>query len=392
MHTSYLLSLKKFIEYWVIIALTVFLLGYFFFPTSSKQNTVFYISTCIPVALLLPYYYNKLRPSNWLTISTFVLIFYLYLNNLWSIHYDYAQSLKYLRYLVTLFCFFAAVFLAVYKKQNYCNLLFNSFLVVGFFYFCYGLFNHFHTLENPFMVRYGDMIQDAMFAGLLFFTAIWLINESKSWQLKILYYISLIPFVIVLFLAKSRGPQAALFLTLPLFFYFQNIQLKKILSILFCLSIIVLSVFLISPDLIHSLFSRGISAPYRFSIWTIVFQESLDFFWFGQGISKTTSVVTPLGTFDHSHNIVLSVFRMGGIVGVLLFFCNLILIAFSGLKTQSSTYKLWIIWLVFGLFCMLTNGQYPFARPKTSWLAYWVPIAFLCASYSKSISLKNKQD
>jgi len=242
------------------------------------------------------------------------------------------------------------------------------------------------------MVRYGNMIQDAMFAGLLFFTAIWLINDSKSWKLKILYYISLIPFVIVLFLAKSRGPQLALFLTLPLFIYFQKTQLKNIFSILFCLSIIILSVTLIFPDSIHSLFSRGISAPYRFSIWVTVFQESLDFFWFGQGISKTTSVVTPLGTFDHSHNIVLSIFRMGGIAGVLLFFCNLILIAFSGFKNQSSIHRLWIIWLVFGLFCMLTNGQYPFARPKTSWFAYWIPIAFLCASYSKYISLKNKQN
>jgi len=291
-----------------------------------------------------------------------------------------------------LFCFFAAVFLAVYKKQNYCNLLFNSFLIVGFFHFCYGIFNHFHTLENPFEVRYGEMIQDAMFAGLLFFTAIWLINESKSWKLKTLYFISLIPFVIVLFIAKSRGPQFALFLTLPLFIYFQNIQLKNIFSILLCLSIIVLNVTLIFPDSINSLFSRGISAPYRLGIWTTVFQESLEFFWFGQGISKMTSVVTPLGTFDHSHNIILSVFRMGGIAGVLLFLCNLILIAFSALKNQSSTHRLWIIWLVFGLFCMLTNGQYPFARPKTSWLAYWVPIAFLCASYSKHLSLKNKKN
>jgi O-antigen ligase len=382
------LDLKIFIENWTIVTLTIFLLGYFFFPTSSKHNTFFYIGTCIPVLTLLPFYYKKLIPTNWLTITTFAYLFYLYINNFWSIHYDSAQSIKYLRYLGTLFCLFAAVYITHYKKPTFSILLFPAIVITGFFHYSYDIYNHLTNIPSPLATRYSDPIDSAMLAGLLCLTCAWLAIEKQSWRHKALYLFLSIPFILVMLLSKSRGPQLALILTLPLIAYYQSIPIKKLLATFIAL-LVLASTILLTTDISHTFFDRGTSAPYRMGIWAASLKEALDYFWFGQGVSHRPPLQTQLGPFNHSHNIFLSVFRMGGIVAALLFITQLFLCLYSAQKNRNSSHNLWVIWLVFGVFCLLTNGKYPLSRPSSAWLGYWIPIAFICASYSHFLSKNN---
>ena len=139
------------------------------------------------------------------------------------------------------------------------------------------------------------------------------------------------------------------------------------------------------------IFSRGFSFPDRMEIWLMSFRESLDYFWFGQGASHKPLIIISSGEiFEHSHSILLSIFRMSGITGVLLFSTNLVLCFLAGLKHKNSPEKLWVIWLFFGVLCLATDSKYPLTRPSSSWLAYWIPIAFICASYSKFLPIKYK--
>lgn len=383
-----LIFIQKNIERWITLSLTVFLLGYFFFTSSSSRNTFFYIAVCLPVVLLLPAYYKQLKPNTWVTASALIFIFYLFLNSLWSIHYSTAQSLKYLRYVFSLYCLFAAVFILHHNKPTCCKLLFKAFIFFGFFHSLYGIFMHFSMFPEPLLTRYHDPIDTSMLVGLLLLTCIWLMIETKSWGHSAIYLFLLIPFVIIMLLSKARGPQLAILLTLPLLAYLQSKNIKKIihLFLIFLFAIILLILF---SDLTKTIFNRGLTVPYRMGIWSTSFHESLSYFWLGQGASHRPPLFISSGEkFNHSHNILLSIFRMGGIVGLLLFFTNLILCFFVGLKSSNSVHRVWVVWLFFGVFCLMTNGKYPLTRPSSIWLAYWIPIAFICASYSNFPPIK----
>jgi O-antigen ligase len=386
-----LLVMKKYTENWVMLSLVIFLLGYFFFPSSSKQNTFFYIAVCTPAVLLLPHYYKQLRPTTWVTASAIILLCYLFLNSLWSIHYSTSQSLKYLRYLFTLYCLFAAIFVLQYKRPGYSIWLFKAFVIIGFFHSIYGIFDHLITEKDPLLTRLEDPIDSAMHAGLLLLTCLWLMFEKKAWKHKLTYIGLSVPFIILILLSKSRGPQLALLLTLPLAIYFQKLNIKKIIPLASAL-LIVFCLLLLFTDASKILFSRGLSFPYRQEIWMTSLKESLNYFWLGQGASHKPPLFLPSGSiFNHSHSILLSIFRLGGIVGVLLFSINFILCLFVGFKSSHSPPKLWVIWLVFGTLCLMTNGKYPLARPSSMWLAYWIPIAFICAYHSKYLANTDKE-
>lgn len=385
------LIIKKYTENWVMLGLVIFLLGYFFFPSSSKQNTFFYVAVCTPVVLLIPFYYRQLKPTGWVTISAILLLLYLLLNSLWSIHYSTSQSLKYLRYLFTIYCLFAAVFVLHYKKESSSKWLFEAFIIVGFFHSIYGIYDHLTTVKNPFLTQYKDPIDSAMHAGLLLFTCLWLMFKTNTWKRRTYYILASIPFILLMLLSKARGPQISLIATLPFVFYFQKIRFKNLLPFI---AIILFSVCLVLffTDIFKVIFSRGLSIPYRWDIWLSSINESFDYFWVGQGASHKPPIHLASGlTFNHSHSILLNIFRFGGIVGALLFLINFILCFFSGRNSPYSTTKLWVIWLVFGVFCLMTNGKYPLTRPNSLWLAYWVPIAFLCAHHSKYSSNTDEQ-
>jgi O-antigen ligase len=150
-------------------------------------------------------------------------------------------------------------------------------------------------------------------------------------------------------------------------------------------------------DFVKSLFTRpsynlGNYTSYRFDIWQTSLHESFEYVWFGQGASHKSPIYIATGEqFSHSHNILLSVFRMSGSLGVLLFVTNLVLCLIAGFKAETSTHKIWIIWLVFGLICLLSNGKYPLTRPSSTWFAYWIPIAFICASSPRFLPIKNNK-
>jgi hypothetical protein len=230
-----------------------------------------------------------------------------------------------------------------------------------------------------------------MLAGLLLLSCFWLMIENHNYKHKFIYVVLSIPLMALIFLSKARGPQFALFITLIPFCYFQIQNIRKHLAahiipiVAFCLLLVVL----LSSDFAKSLFSKGLSMPYRPDIWSESFKEALDNFWFGQGASrKSTPLMASNIAFDHSHNIALAIFRMGGIVGLVLFSINLGLCFLAAVKRKKSIYHLWVIWLFFGVVCLMTNGKYPLTRPSTTWFAYWVPIAFICASFSDFIPIK----
>ncbi len=391
-------QINKYLEKWAIFGLIIFLLGYFIFSSSKLHNTLFYIGICIPVVLLIPSCFKNIKPQSWLAVSALVFAFYLFLSSLWAIDFSIGKSLKFLKYLFILYCLFAAVFVFQKTKPANTKLLFIALVVVGSLSSIYGIYDHFnkYILQSidPLLYRYNDPIHSAMLAGLLLLTCFWLMIDNHNYKYKFMYLVLSIPLIALIFLSKARGPQLALFIALIPLCYFQVQNIRKHLAVLivplFVLSLCI--IFLLFSDFAKELFSKGLSIPYRLDIWSASLKEAFDHFWFGQGATrKPAPLMASNIAFDHSHSLALAIFRMGGIIGLILFSINLVLCFVAGIKVKKSVHHLWVIWLFFGVICLMTNGKYPLTRPSTTWLAYWVPMAFICASFSSFLPIKYRR-
>ncbi len=380
MKNQVIFFVKDGIEKWCFYATSIFLVGYFIFPSLKKHNLFLLVGVCVPFVLMIPFWYKKISLNNWVIVSTVALIFYLFLNSFWSIHYSLAQSLVYLKYLFFISCLIGAIIFVQYKQPKYSEYLFRAFIIIGSMHFIHGIWEHFHIYAYPLDVRYSKRpIDEAIFAGLLLLACFWLFIESKQLLHRTVIFALSIPFIIVLLIAKSRGPQLAFFLSIPLVAYFQGVRLRNFMIVIGCLlSILVFLLFL--TDTAKYIFSRGLEFPYRVDIWAASFQQGLEYFWFGQGMNEKAPIFVDGAKFTHGHNILLSIFRMGGIVGALLFIINLVLCLLAGFKQQNSINRLWVVWLCFGVLCLMTNGRYPLTRHSELWFAYWIPIAFIGAT------------
>lgn len=371
---------EKVVGKWIYYATTLFLLGYFIFPTTKLHNLFLHVGLCVPVLLILPVVYKNIRPSNWILISALGLAAYLFLNSLWSIHYSPAQSLKYFGYLLALYCLIGGIYFSQSLDADYSVHLLKAFIVIGSLHYMYGIWEHFQEFEEPLAQRYSYRpIDEAIFAGMLFLMSLWLIMDQSRWSHKLAILALAIPFVLVMLLSKSRGPQLAFLLSLPLFAYFRGMKIKNFVLMALALFFLTAAV-LFFTGTAKQIFSRGLEFPYRIDIWMISLREGIEYFWFGQGMSEQAPIFVDGNKFNHSHNILLSIFRMGGITGAVLFMLNFVLCLWVGFKQEKPLTKLWVLLLFFGVICLMTNGRYPLTRHNSIWLPYWIPIAFIAAN------------
>jgi hypothetical protein len=375
---------KKVLYFWILTSLSLFLLGHFIFPTSSKQNTFFYLAVCLPSILTILPVIRTIDFKNIFTLSLFILIFYLFINSLWSIHYTTEQSLKYFRHAVTLFALFFSLHYINVNNKKYTLFIFNALLAAAFFHALFYIHDHFTRYNNPLSIRFGhdyyNPIDAAIYAGIPLLLCVYFLIQSKKPLDNLIYFSLSIPFLLIILLSKSRGVQISITASILFLSIITNIDYKKIL--LYFLSFVACGIAILSftDSNLGQLFDRGLKIPYRPEIWATSFKESIQYFWFGQGASHRPPLTLSNGmVFHHSHNTLLAVFRMGGILGAVIFLSNLFLTFYWGLKYLSDVEKLWLVWLFFGILCLMTNGQYPLTRPTSLWFAYWIPVFFICS-------------
>jgi O-antigen ligase len=232
-----------------------------------------------------------------------------------------------------------------------------------------------------------------MLAGILALICYWFALENLTFKKAVLYLIISLPFLTVLLLSKSRAPQLTLLLTLPALIYCHPQHIKKIISatLIFILFLIITynALDFVKDIFYRPLYAQGNYMSYRLDIWPASLKEGFEYFWFGQGVShKPPGFMAGNIEVTHSHNILLSVFRMGGILGVCLFTLSLSLCLITPFKQANKIERIWSVWLIFGLLCLLSNGKYPLSRPSSAWFALWIPIAFICASCSRYLPIK----
>ncbi|MFT3961727.1 O-antigen ligase family protein [Propionivibrio sp.] len=381
-------------------------LASFFFLAPTPQKTLFYLLIAAPSIILLSDLRQLLLQKRYRTPTLFVLCFIAYfaLSSLWSSEGTLGNGLK------LAFCILCLL-VAVHSTMNMCG---ESGTWIRYFILAVGscatCLYAFLFIEKMFLAteyaieasrRYslsilsgwGDSnpINTAMYFGLLPLTAWWSFPQSRP-QIKIGLLILTTISVAIMFLSQSRGPILSLAVTLLLISIFRWSKDDLILwGVLLSSGLMAILIFNLAPLIVD----RAYSPNYRTEIWMNAIQLIKDNLFFGQGLGDSAGIPLPTDTQNrvtvtHSHSSILDTFRVGGLVGGVLFLAMLLSITCRPLAKNEER-PFFVFWLIFGLLCLSTNGRALLIRPSIEWFAFWLPLFFVLFSPAETGAKKGAQ-
>ena len=249
------------------------------------------------------------------------------------------------------------------------------------------LFIYFNQYGIDFNTRidrlYGPIIQTIKTASILslaLIIMIWNITLKSGWH-RVMSLCLLVPTSMAILLLKSRGATLSIGAGLATLYFARNLKAKNILiplgkslSLLLAFAGIGLWFFLNYDD-------RELSDSFRFVIWqSSVYQTYDKNIIAGIGYIKDQSITALNGqVYDHSHNLFVSLLRITGLVGLILF-CTYI---FQSLKYFFSRYSntdeqaLISAWLAMSFTTLFFNGSYPVYFKPDIFILLWMPVALL---------------
>jgi hypothetical protein len=379
----------KGLSIWVLVGWVLFLYGFFILPKQNALKIEFYLLLVLPSLLLIPHWikHYKKYSSPLLTMS---LIFtgYMATTFFWS-GVPLADWAFFFYKQVVFICLWLLV--TTWVSQHYPKLYFQAPVVlvvigslvgvisVAFYFYNHGL--SFPRLRGLGILENSLVFAQAMGGVALVTYVFWLQEENRT--KTILYAVGFLCCGLGVLLTQSRGPIAAMVLTVLIVSVLIGMNKKRLVLVLSLGVISAIFVVGVFPDLLEGLVREGRFFSSRDLIWRKVLENSADHLWFGQGVVRFTDFdVTDRLSLQHSHNVFIDTIRFGGIVGVILLVVHLF-VSFNGWTSNRQHYPIYA-WLLFGCLCMLTNGKFLLVRPDWIWLCYWLPIGFICAAQNRA--------
>ncbi len=364
-------------------------LASFFFLGSSQQKTLFYVLVALPNLALFADLRLLLRNHKIPVSLTLIFVAYFALSSLWSQDGHLVEGLKRALYVI---CLMLAVNSTMNMRRDSARLIPYFILIVGscaaclicFMVISKGLASADHSailserLSLQQLVGWGDSnpINTAVYFGLVILTAWWTFPQSRSlmkFGLLLLMTVS----VAVIFLSKSRGPFLAVAFTL---FLISLVRRHRDDLILWAIALLTGIAAVLYFNLLPMILDRASSPNYRVEIWLHTIELIKEHLFFGQGFGQSADIpISSEGSsviVTHAHASVLETFRVGGLVGGILFLAMVASI-FSRSLAHDRERRFFVYWLIFGLICLTTNGRLPLGRPSVEWFAFWIPLFLL---------------
>lgn len=307
-----------------------------------------------------------------------------------SIAMVYARQHRQLDTVLRLFCYAAGVYAVLTLAAYFISGSVKEVLAaVGFE--TYGKIDH-NVIPR---LRFGGNQMDhpnnaAMVFGLAILVALRLCFTADSRvRARLIWQLLIAVFLIVLVLTQSRGPIAALLLTIPLVICLFRPKAWRTVTALVTLAAI-LGAWSIQSVALERVFPRGFDLGLRGSIYEECVIDGLQTPVFGRGIEQDTPIFARRWgggiNQDHCHNMLIDIFRFGGLVGVVLM-SVLLGSAFVVAWRNGQEARFWGAVLFFGLVCVSGDGYYPITKTTVFWLVCWAPIGLLLG-----VSLKRSRE
>ena len=386
---------------WLRIFGTFGLLTYlasFYFLGRSAQKTIFYLLVAAPGLFLLP----DLRlliggKSSSLVLSTLAFLAYFMLSSLWSTSGSVVTGMKLALCVVCLMVIIHSTMEMLKGRTHY---LLNVILFVGACATCFysviliakilGPSEQFAgwltRLSMKQLSGVGDSnpINTAIYLGVATLASWWTVPYVNRLSKILLFFVAATS-TVLLFMTQSRGP----FISLIIVLFLISITRRHKDDLLLCgigVASAIISFFYF--DLAAVITNRAIAPSYRVEIWSSALSLISDNLFFGQGLGRSADIsfVTPDDvrvTVSHSHSSIIETFRVGGLLGGLLFF-PMVFFSLKGLSRELNERWFFLFWLLFGVLCLMTNGRFFLIRPSVEWFAFWIPLFLVTFTPSRS--------
>lgn len=376
-----LLNLLKF-------GVILYIAGFFLLP-SSKQNTLLYLTVFSPWLLLLPYNFKNLVPKHIVAHMLGIGIIYYCVSSFWSS--DPGESFsKATKYGLYIFAFISSIHLLFKDKKISLNIIFVVIFLAALVSGVITLIFQWASITDGRLTHSlltsisTNPINTAVFFGVSCLIAVHFLRVTENSLYRGGALIAFLFFFVLIILTKSRGPIAALIITLPLMFVFIKGRSKTAdyLMIGMTLIFIMMLALLLSENI-----GQRIEQPdYRLEIWSVAFDEFRRNIMFGTGLNFNDRITLPSGlVFTHSHNSFIQFFVTGGVVGASIFMGVILYVFTIAIRSQNSLIKLCGLWFLFGCICLATNGKLLIYKPSSIWFSFWVPLSLILYSHISSM-------
>jgi hypothetical protein len=364
---------------WIYAGFLVYLAAWFFLE-GSRQKTFFYLLLALPALSLFPHLRHIFRVDHRAMLAFTSFLAYFSVSACWG-EGTFRDALK---LALLTFCLLLVI--------EACMRYFTTKFLVDFIIIIGGLSICIHLLAIPsleggfstftktrFSLHYSEgwgndnPIDSAIILGLPVIAAWWSFPGRKRLVQVSLFLLILCASVLILF-TKSRGPILALGATLLAMTLTRR---NKSDVLLLCSACALSGILFLCVDIEEHIRERIMVSNYRVHIWRQTWEQFLDHFWLGSGFGSRANIpISPEWAVTHAHSFVLEAFRVGGIIGGCLLF--LLLWTMMDRRILNSVGFFFLLWLIYGMLCLLTNGRLLLIQPwEIEFFAFWVPLLCL---------------
>jgi O-antigen ligase len=384
-------------RYFLPTSYTIFVLGFFVFPSSKFLSNFFYLAVAFPFAVFI--LTKKVDLRSLFSSRTFLLLtiylVYMFCTLFWADSLAAADFSKYGRRVIYVLIFIAVTihlthFYVSFTKRLIILLCWISSIVaivtIVLYYKKYPFpgtrLLGYNLLYNPFKA--------SSLYGIVAISCIYLILQKRALKLQLMYVGLLIISLSYMLLAQSRG--ALLSFVVSLFVWqlttwlFQKenyyIHRTKLLLVLVSISVVVSAVFIVNPEYFKLSFLGRLSTVHRLEMWEQLLVRIKDAPWFGHGLTADARTTTSDGfSYIHPHSVYVGTLLYGGIVGLALLVSTVVSALWQGFgRIRQPLNSVAACMVLYGAVCIGPNENMLIHHAKPFWLFFWFPIALVVAS------------
>ncbi|MBV1907553.1 MAG: O-antigen ligase family protein [Pseudomonadales bacterium] len=370
----------------------LFLIAPFLLDSFGKVGIVFYFGCVLPWLLLLP----KIWQDRQQVLAPIALwaIFCLYLccSSFWYADASAKESLRLFRYLLFMLCYLSLSRYLIVKTPGLVQLGFYILAIATALHASYSVIQLQELLTPLGRLRGAGAMWNSLVAGnayalaiivLVYFlicTSVGSLHSRPIVKLCSIFMLLILSYAV--YLTGSRSSMLAALVVIGLMFYFRlrpNQRFMYLTSGLALVCVLVVGAVLYMPEVLVGFKERGFS--FRPEIWRYVIQETGSHWLIGQGYHPARiPIADDVGWVSHAHNLFLSVYRYGGLIGTVALTSLLLLTFIIKIRREqswSNDISLWV--LLFGILVCTVNGKFPIDRPGWIWLIFWIPLCIVLA-------------
>ena len=384
-------------QYFLGASYTVFILGFFFFPSSKFLSNFYYLAVVFPFVILI--LMKKVDLTSLLFSRTFLLItiylVYMFCTLFWADSLSMSDLTRYgLRVLYVLIFISVTIHLAqsypTFLKKLLALLCWSAagFAIVK-------IMSYYSQHPFPGTQLHGDGLLKLVFrpssqCGIVVLACTYFVLHQRTVKTKLIYVGLLLASLSYMLLAQSKGP--LLSLTVSLLAWQLSLWLlqkedlyihrNKMLVVWVSIFVVISVLFILNPEHFKLATLRKISIGHRLQMWEQLIARIKDAPWFGHGLTADARTRTSEGfVYVHPHSVYLGTLLYGGIVGLSLLVSIVISALWQGFRRVGQPINLLAACMVlYGATCIGPNGNMLIHHPKPFWLFFWFPVALVVAS------------